>query len=821
MGMCGSVLAVVLCVVHQAVAAGSDNGPFQWVAEWSADGLSRHLRLETTIMDGLVEPVTEGGRETVRSTGMYYYFDVDNAFLSRAGLDTVLEVVYFDGIEGAFFLQYDSLPPLGRQSYRESRHVRTTGSGTWKTAVIEMPDAWLDNGQNHRLADMRLCMPDGMRAVAKVALRVSGLSEVIYDTDEAMQQARRDLRRDHELAALRAAALPGAELAQYMEDLLWDLPEAARPRLEPALLKLQQTQKEIGSVLDAPPSVTDDATLDESVVRWREMAERSERCRAFLDQAAALAQYVARMGAGKHDWLWFARTVSERDNLILPWTVPQPAETGAPLSLRACRGEHAVRALGLLSRVPVGGVTVEMSGLTGPGGAVIPPGAADIRILKRWYQAGRESETLGPRQLVPELLLHDDRLITSDLLSGENRLGFDEYPADAPTLLPFDLPPLHTKALWVTVRVPGETPAGVYRGLVRITGQGMPDLGVPVAVEVLPFDLEPNPLVASMYFSHRHDTWPWPEDYRAVLDDMRVHGLTNPQFALPAAPDGSVDMEAARAELTLRREAGVNQGPLLTVGGYNVASYLGDNAPGEEKRAKLKATIDAANALAEEFGYDGAYIYAIDEAAGETLAAEIPVLRLVTELGGRAYAAVLSDFGDIALGEMHMPIFSGFPPKELVGAVHAADHRILRYGSPQGGAEDPWQWRHAYGLTLWEIGLDGGCTWCYRSAIGSPWDDFDDPAGTYRDFLMTHPSPTGPISTVQWEGYRMGNDDLRYMATLDWHYEQALRAGTHAGVLAEVVMWRAGYADRPVSGENPEAVREHIIGYIMGLGGGE
>jgi hypothetical protein len=225
-----------------------------------------------------------------------------------------------------------------------------------------------------------------------------------------------------------------------------------------------------------------------------------------------------------------------------------------------------------------------------------------------------------------------------------------------------------------------------------------------------------------------------------------------------------------------------------------------------------------ANGLADEFGYDGAYIYGIDEAAGEELRSEVPVFDLAGEMGGGVSAAVLSDFGEIAVEHLQLPIYSGFPPRDLVAACHANGFRMMRYGSPQGGTEDAYVWRYGYGLGLWELNLDGGCTWTYRSAVaGDPWDDFDDPDGTYRDFMMTYPAYGAPIPTVQWEAYREANDDLRYMATLEKRLAYAI--GDAGGRVAEIRDALAELREEGVEGRNLGALRTRIAGWIQELGG--
>jgi len=64
-----------------------------------------------------------------------------------------------------------------------------------------------------------------------------------------------------------------------------------------------------------------------------------------------------------------------------------------------------------------------------------------------------------------------------------------------------------------------------------------------------------------------------------------------------------------------------------------------------------------------------------------------------------------------------------------------------------------------------EANYDGASTFSYQAnSAGSTWNDFDNPV--QRDLMMTYPTVTGVIDTIQWEGYREGQDDIRYATTL-------------------------------------------------------
>lgn len=80
-----------------------------------------------------------------------------------------------------------------------------------------------------------------------------------------------------------------------------------------------------------------------------------------------------------------------------------------------------------------------------------------------------------------------------------------------------------------------------------------------------------------------------------------------------------------------------------------------------------------------------------------------------------------------------------------------------------------------------------------------------------------YPTADGVIDTIQWEGYREGIDDLRYLATLQKAIEDALAAGGQAAQRAEEAQVFVEGMD--VSGDL-DALREEIIGWILRLTAG-
>jgi hypothetical protein len=77
------------------------------------------------------------------------------------------------------------------------------------------------------------------------------------------------------------------------------------------------------------------------------------------------------------------------------------------------------------------------------------------------------------------------------------------------------------------------------------------------------------------------------------------------------------------------------------------------------------------------------------------------------------------------------------------------------------------------GYWLWRSPLMAHVPWKYYSYGGSPFDDLDSDR---HDFAYAAPHPSKPemVSTLEWESFREGYDDLRYLTTLE---RETVRAG--------------------------------------------
>jgi hypothetical protein len=145
---------------------------------------------------------------------------------------------------------------------------------------------------------------------------------------------------------------------------------------------------------------------------------------------------------------------------------------------------------------------------------------------------------------------------------------------------------------------------------------------------------------------------------------------------------------------------------------------------------------------------------------------------------------------------------------------HSSGKKIMSYSNPQLGLEMPLTYRINYGLMLWQIDYDGEIGYSYQQAYGNIWNDWDDPGNHYKDHVMAYPTSNGVIDTIQWEAFREGITDLRYLDTLQSTIIKAKTAGKDTSA-AET--WLANLKSSNLTTQNLDSVRNSMISYILCL----
>ncbi|MEW6387254.1 MAG: hypothetical protein AB1491_07040 [Thermodesulfobacteriota bacterium] len=467
---------------------------------------------------------------------------------------------------------------------------------------------------------------------------------------------------------------------------------------------------------------------------------------------------------------------------ILPNVSPLYGSPLQELTVIACPGEYEPVTFTVRAHQGLSGLLVTPSDLQN-GKFTIPASALDIKVVKCWFQSGRKINETKQCVLVPELLLKDDKLVRVDLENKKNYLrtkdpsGEEHYvcisgptsehlqdilPRDADTLQPVDLPQGTNKQFWITVNVPADAHPGLYEGKIRLAAVNVPTIQLRFKLRVLPFALEKPGLKYSIYYRGKltedgkgtiGSEFKSPQQYLAEMLNLKAHGVEDPTIYQ--------ESEALLCkELELRARAGISQDALYSLG------VRTGNPQIEEALATLRYKVKKWLEIAGQYGYAMLYVYGIDEARGEIVKSQRPAWEAVRQTGGKVFVAIRKGFFGVVGDLLDLAIFGGPPDPQEAKNYHQVGNQIFCYSNPQVGVEEPETYRRNFGLLLWKSEYDGAMNYAYQHSFGHIWNDFDSEKERYRDHVFAYPTIDGVIDTIQWEGFREGIDDVRYLATL-------------------------------------------------------
>jgi hypothetical protein len=216
-------------------------------------------------------------------------------------------------------------------------------------------------------------------------------------------------------------------------------------------------------------------------------------------------------------------------------------------------------------------------------------------------------------------------------------------------------------------------------------------------------------------------------------------------------------------------------------------------------------------AFVRERGRPMVYFQGIDEASGDRLRGERLAFQAVHDAGGKVFVACGSDYFDIIGDLLDMPVISGPLVPEVPPRAHALGYKVLSYGNPQSGVEKPDVYRRNYGIRLYVAGYDGAMDYEYQSHGEYAWDDFH--SDHYRHHTFAYPALGKPVDTMQWEGWREGCDDIRYLTTL-LNTMKALEAqGKATALIVDTNVWL-----KTITGdEDLDLLRQQMIERIQRL----
>ena len=508
---------------------------------------------------------------------------------------------------------------------------------------------------------------------------------------------------------------------------------------------------------------------------------------------------------------------------VLPLNCVVPAAPANNLSITACRNQYEAASFVITAQKDLSVTGITVPDLYNAQGNRIPADAIDVRLVKVWYQAGDETiKNTGIRVLTPELLLKDDSLVKVDYTNKVNYLkvsinGVQQYidisnpsgtfPSnaqfqDAQTLQPFSLAANENKQVWLTVHVPANTPSGDYYGDIAITTPSEAPVLMNFTVTVPSFDLEPSPLEYAIYYTGKipyepqegiNNEWKTPQQYALELQDMKEHGIAYPTMFQYEWFQYKWNLTTA---LLLRNQSGLPMDHIYLHDGIETG-----NPTSQTDLTNLKNNVIRWKNTCAQYGFGQVYIYGIDEGSNDILQSERPAWQAVHSPGAKVYAAVSDnqEAVDVVGDLLDIVVFAYSPNTTQAAKWQSYGQRIFSYANPESGVEDPELYRKNYGFALWNAGYDGEMIYAYQAGYGHIWNDFDDIK--YRDHVFAYPTSNGVIDTIQWEGFREGVDDTRYLASLKNY------GGSDASIRSLIIASLS-------KGENMATVRKNVINQI-------
>ena len=503
---------------------------------------------------------------------------------------------------------------------------------------------------------------------------------------------------------------------------------------------------------------------------------------------------------------WAVDPMSETQ--YLPDTVPEDGVKNGAVQIIAAKDEYEPGSFVLRSDIDLGKVTLEVGDLKSGTGDVFPKEKLDLKTVKVWYQSGNAWFSYFAdkgTKLCPELLLNDEDLIRVDEAKRSNyarlteadgrvhwfwlnnpqafqnraedvkgfyfRLGdvfvcMRENFMDAREHCGATLEKNRSKQFFLTAHVTKDQPAGLYRGEIKVKSKSekgkSAEFSIPVALRVLDFEL-PKPMcwadVNKPFLTHfcdyinlnmiRDQNGDDPELARrqlvAICRDFAAHGQDLPSF------------NGASANPEIVREGGQRYCDELTNGGMELSDACVTRAAARQARR-----------IADRRFGKGSHPYMGwgDEYGLAILRGIRPMVETYQSLGFRF--PVNSPFG-YAAGITVADLF--WPPCTPDHASAEAANKYAAatggkgyfgwYSSQHVGVENPAFCRRQYGFGPYRAGLT--CNFNYAHHIDEWNDSVDD---LYRPMAFVYGTGAGCIDTLAWEGFREGQDDIRYATLL-------------------------------------------------------
>ena len=524
---------------------------------------------------------------------------------------------------------------------------------------------------------------------------------------------------------------------------------------------------------------------------------------------------------------------------LLPNALPVPAAPSRKMTGCGCRDTFVPLSFALLPAETIERLTFDVSALRANAGE-IPAAAVDIRYVATWWRPWNDNSTCKPR-LMNEMLLHDPDFVRPVEGKEENAFKDARFGSDTAALQPLNIAAGTVRQFYVTVRVPGDAEAGLYKGTITAGAEGMKPLALDLELEVFPFDLEPTPFAYSFFYrtypgdeeAVRNAASPFqvrktPAQMEADLVGMAAHGVNtlNLYAGTPTKTDDGWDFSALAEFLAMAKRAGLARSPFtwLAHGQSFLPMPERPHYPKtmDEVIADFKEFLPAVNAFCDENGYPRPALFGHDEASGERLRILRSGYGAVNAAGGTVTVACYPSYFDEIGDALSLPIvYGGAQTAQGRTNIHASrklGYECWIYNCPATNlSASPSVYRRRYGLAMWRNGEQGAAPWEYqgmpRQRAGEPPFGFNN-VFTEPLYCVAMPTWNGPpVDTIIYEAFREGVYDTRYMATLEAAMAGARRTNADSKLVTEIETWLAHFSVN----DDLARVRRQMAGHIVAL----
>ncbi len=195
-----------------------------------------------------------------------------------------------------------------------------------------------------------------------------------------------------------------------------------------------------------------------------------------------------------------------------PNVMPNNSEVTDTINVFAARNEYEPVCIGIYALRNLKGVTVHVSNLVNSKGDIINRCNFDIRIVYWWKQGNIMSSSLSSPRYLPELLLTD----TSLPLREDTK-----FPA---SLVPINIARNTNKQFWITIYVPEDVSAGLYKGKITIKTKSGKQKIININLNVFGFQLAKPRYTYAIYYMYPLQNGV-DEIAKKQLADIKRHGF--------------------------------------------------------------------------------------------------------------------------------------------------------------------------------------------------------------------------------------------------------------------------------------------------------